>query len=156
MYNLTRLILESGKGLQLGDGKSFWNCVHIHDLSRLYIHLIDEAIFGGSKASWNSEGYYLVESGEYFWGDICRRITSEAYKLGLLASEDMVVLDMEKSAIMAPAGRPVANYTVKAKALRARKLLGWTPMQSMLQDEIPEIVKEEAHTHDLSLEVSLK
>ncbi|GLI80634.1 hypothetical protein PoHVEF18_008991 [Penicillium ochrochloron] len=57
---------------------------------------------------------------------------------------------------MAPAGRPVANYTVKAEALRARKLLGWTPMQSMLQDEIPEIVKEEAHTHDLSLEVSLE
>ncbi|KAJ5896133.1 uncharacterized protein N7473_005532, partial [Penicillium subrubescens] len=111
MYNLTRLILETGKGLQLGDGKSFWNSVHIHDLSRLYIRLIDEAIFGGSKASWNSEGYYLVEGGEYFWGDICRRITREAYKLGLLGSEEMMVLDMEDRAIMAPAGRPVANYT---------------------------------------------
>jgi hypothetical protein len=36
----------------------------------------------------------------------------------------MVVIYIEKSAIIAPAGRPVANYTVKAKALRARKLLG--------------------------------
>ncbi|GAQ10108.1 hypothetical protein ALT_7429 [Aspergillus lentulus] len=144
MYNLTRLILETGKGLQLADGKSFWNCVHIHDLSRLYVRLIDEAIFGGSKAAWNSEGYYLVEGGEYFWGDICRRITKEAYKLGLLASEEMVVLDMENRAAMAPAGRPVVNYTVKAKAVRARKLLGWTPSQLKIEDEIPEIVKEEA------------
>jgi nucleoside-diphosphate-sugar epimerase len=150
MYDLTRLILETGRGLQLADGKSFWNCVHVHDLSRLYIRLIDEAIFGGSKASWNSEGYYLVEGGEYFWGDICRRITKEAYKLGLLASEEMVVLDMENRAVMTPAGRPVVNYTVKAKAVRARKLLGWTPTQSKIEDEIPEIVKEVARAHGLT------
>ncbi|EAU36702.1 conserved hypothetical protein [Aspergillus terreus NIH2624] len=150
MYNLTRLILARGKGLQLSDGKSFWNCVHVHDLSRLYVRLIDEAVFGGAKASWNSEGYYLVESGEYFWGDICRRITKEAYKLGLLASEEMMVVDMKDREVMAPAGRAVANYRVKARAVRARKLLHWTPTQSKLLDEIPEIVKEEARAHGLS------
>lgn len=150
MYNLTRLILARGKGLQLSDGKSFWNCVHVHDLSCLYVRLIDEAVFGGTKASWNSEGYYLVESGEYFWGDICRGITKEAYKLGLLASEEMMVVDMKDREVMAPAGRAVANYRVKARAVRARKLLDWTSTRSELLDEIPEIVKEEARAHGLS------
>jgi hypothetical protein len=71
----------------------------------------------------------------------------EAYKLGLLASEEMMVLDIENRAVIAPAGRPMANYTVKAKAVRARMLLGWTPTQSKLQDEILEIVKEEARAY---------
>lgn len=144
IYKLTRLILERGKGVQLADGKSFWNYVHIHDLSTLYLRLVERVISGDSQATWNSEGYYLVESGTYFWGDVCRRITQEAYALGLLSSEEMEILSMEDRAIMAPAGRPVANYSVQAKALRARKLLGWIPAEGTLEDEIPGIVRAEA------------
>ncbi|KAL4741095.1 hypothetical protein BDV11DRAFT_77292 [Aspergillus similis] len=141
--NLAKLTLQQKKGMQLSDGKTFWNCVHVYDLSRLYVRLIEESISGG-ELTWNEEGYYLVESGTYFWGDIAERITMEAYNLGLLPSEQMTVVEMKDRGILAPAGRPVGNYAVKAKAVRARKLLGWTPVERSLEQEIPAIVLAEA------------
>ncbi|KAL4754406.1 hypothetical protein BDW72DRAFT_214300 [Aspergillus terricola var. indicus] len=141
--NLARLTLQQKKGLQLSDGRTFWNCVHVYDLSRLYVRLIEESISDGNLP-WNEEGYYLVESGTYFWGDISRRITKEAHNLGLLPSEQMMVVEMKDRDILAPAGRPVSNYAVKAKAVRARKLLGWTPVEGSLEHEIPAIVLAEA------------
>ncbi|KAL4784472.1 hypothetical protein BJX76DRAFT_367672 [Aspergillus varians] len=150
--NLAKLILQQRKGLQLADGKTFWNCVHVYDLSRLYVRFIEGAIITSSSTSgisdsgltWNEEGYYLVESGTYFWGDISRRITREAYKLGLVEGEEVTVVDMERRELLAPAGRPVINYAVAAKAIRARKLLDWVPVEGSLEDEIPAIVRAQA------------
>ncbi|KAL2816022.1 NAD(P)-binding protein [Aspergillus cavernicola] len=149
---LARLILQTGKGLQLADGKTFWNSVHIYDLARLYISLIEDAISspgGGGKATWNAEGYYLVESGTYFWGEISRRITKEAYALGLVKEEEVTVVDIKSRDVMAPAGLPVGNYAVKGKAVRARELLGWSPVEGSLEDEVPVIVRAEAKARGL-------
>ncbi|KAL6230395.1 hypothetical protein BDW75DRAFT_234447 [Aspergillus navahoensis] len=151
--NLARLILQHKRGLQLSDGKTFWNCVHVYDLSRLYVRLIEESISGGAL-TWNEEGYYLVASETYFWGDISRRITKEAYKLGLLPSEQMTVVEMKDRDILAPAGRPVGNYAVKAKTVRARKLLGWSPVEGRLEDEIAAIVMAEARSLGLQTQVA--
>ncbi|KAL2870582.1 uncharacterized protein BJX67DRAFT_377936 [Aspergillus lucknowensis] len=150
IYKFTELILREGKGLQLEDGRTFWNSVHIFDLSRLYVALIEDAIAGTeagkAKATWNGEGYYLVESGTYFWGDVARWITREAHALGLLAAgeEEVTSVGMEDRGIFAPAGRPVINYAVRAEAVRARRLLGWTPVEGSLEEEIPAIVRAEA------------
>ncbi|KAL4925971.1 uncharacterized protein BDV17DRAFT_163351 [Aspergillus undulatus] len=151
--NLTRLILQEAKGLQLSDGETFWNSVHVYDLSRLYVRLIEGAIAevdAGSTSSsrgsitWNEEGYYLVESGIYHWGDIARRITAEAYRLSLVPSGEVRIVGMEDRDVFKTAGRPVVNYSVAAKAIRARKLLDWSPVEGSLEDGIPDIVKAEA------------
>jgi nucleoside-diphosphate-sugar epimerase len=156
---LTRLILQSGRGLQFADGKTFWNAVHVYDLSRLYVSFVEDAIAstsdgtgqGQGQATWNDDGYYLVESGVYYWGDVARRITSEAYNLGLLPSEEVLGLGVENRDILRPAGRPVTNYAVRAEAIRARRLLGWRPVEGTLESEIPDIVRAEARA--LGLEV---
>ncbi|KAL2847619.1 hypothetical protein BJX68DRAFT_268015 [Aspergillus pseudodeflectus] len=151
----TRLILQSGRGLQFADGKTFWNAVHVYDLSRLYVSFVEDAIApeGQGKATWNEDGYYLVESGIYHWGDIAKRITSEAFKLGLLPSEEISVLGKETASrdILRPAGRPITNYAVRAEAIRARRLLGWRPVEGTLESEVPNIVRAEARA--LGLEV---
>jgi nucleoside-diphosphate-sugar epimerase len=151
----TRLILQSGRGLQFADGKTFWNAVHVYDLSRLYVSFVEDAIApeGQGKATWNEDGYYLVESGIYQWGDIAKRITSEAFRLGLLPSEEVSVLGKERESrdILRPAGRPITNYAVRAEAIRARRLLGWRPVEGTLESEIPNIVRAEARA--LGLEV---
>ncbi|KAL4994657.1 hypothetical protein BDV10DRAFT_176277 [Aspergillus recurvatus] len=151
--NLAKLILQRKKGLQLSDGRTFWNCVHVYDLSRLYVRLIEESI-SGRELTWNEDGYYFVESGTYFWGDISQRITKEAYKLGLLPSEQMTVVEMKDRDILAPAGRPVGNYAVKAKTVRARKLIGWSPVEGSLEDEIPAIVMAVARSLGLQAQVA--
>ncbi|KAL4946447.1 hypothetical protein BDV06DRAFT_122349 [Aspergillus oleicola] len=163
--NLARLILQQHKGLQLADGKSFWNCVHIYDLSRLYLSLLEDVVActdftspGGNggqeyagKATFNSEGYYLVESGTYYWGDIAQRITREAYELGLLPSPEVSIVDVANRDVLKPAGRPVINYSVAAKTVRARKLLDWIPVEGALEDEINTIVRAEARALGLQM-----
>ncbi|KAL2802856.1 hypothetical protein BJX63DRAFT_413759 [Aspergillus granulosus] len=159
IYKFTRLILESRKGVQFADGRTLWNAVHVFDLSRLYVAFVEEAIATldadgqGSTVTWNSEGYYLVESGVYYWGDIARRITAEAYRLGVLPSETVTSLDdsTETRDILAPAGRPVTNYAVRAEAVRARRLLGWAPVEGTLEEEIPGIVRSEARALGLQI-----
>ncbi|KAL3446945.1 hypothetical protein BJX65DRAFT_278328 [Aspergillus insuetus] len=155
---LTRLILQSGRGLQFADGKTFWNAVHVYDLSRLYVSFVEDAIAsngaGQGQATWNEDGYYLVESGVYYWGDVARKITTEAYNLGLLPSEEVSVLGVENRDILRPAGRPVTNYAVRAEAIRARRLLGWVPVEGTLESEISDIVRAEARA--LGLEVRVR
>ncbi|KAL3477325.1 hypothetical protein BJX99DRAFT_226381 [Aspergillus californicus] len=141
---LTRLILQGKKGVQLADGKTFWNSVHIYDVSRLFLALIEDALSKTGTATWNEEGYYLVESATYVWGNVSKRITKEAYDLGLIPSEEVTVLDMDRRSEMAEAGRPIINYAVTAKAVRARKLLGWIPIEGSLEDDIPDVVRAEA------------
>ncbi|KAJ0424980.1 hypothetical protein BJY00DRAFT_275685 [Aspergillus carlsbadensis] len=151
-----RLILRSGRGLQFADGRTFWNAVHVYDLSRLYVSLVEDAVAtngtgGAGQATWNEEGYYLVESGVYIWGDIARRITAEAYKLGLLSSEEVSVVRVESRDILRPAGRPVTNYAVRAEAIRARRLLGWRAVEGTIESEIPDIVRAEARAMGLEM-----
>ncbi|KAI7522723.1 NAD(P)-binding protein, partial [Hortaea werneckii] len=61
---LARSTLERGAGLKVGAGKTFWGDVHVHDLSDLYLKLVEEAAAGGSTAewpgkpaTWGAEGY---------------------------------------------------------------------------------------------------
>lgn len=134
----------------MADERTFWNSVHVYDLARLYVRFVDDAI-GESNAArgrlaWNRDGYYLVESGRYFWAEIAQQITSEAYRLGLLPAEKMVVVEGD---VLAPAGRPVGNYAVEAKTVRARRLLGWEAVEGSLPDEIPAVVRAEAARLDL-------
>ncbi|KAL4862138.1 hypothetical protein BDV12DRAFT_190618 [Aspergillus spectabilis] len=145
MPGFAKLILQRRKGLQFADGKTFWNAVHVYDLSRLYVSFIHDALSpSGGKVTWNAEGYYLVESGIYFWGDVAREISREAYKLGLLPSEEVASVGVEDRHVLAGAGRPVVNYSVRASAIRARKLLGWEAVEGSLAEEVPKIVRAEA------------
>lgn len=140
---LTQLMLQAGHGLQLGDGKAFWSYIHVYDLSRLYMLLVEEAVSNGSKATWNESGYYLAENGEFSWGDISRRIAKEAYRQKAIASESVVAIPMEKRTAFISVARPVINYAARSRAVRAKKLLGWQPKEESLMDELPSLVRME-------------
>lgn len=140
---LTQLMLQAGHGLELGDGKTFWSYIHVYDLSRLYLLLVDEAVTQRSKATWNDAGYYLAENGEFYWGDICREITKEAYKQKAITSENIVTIPMEERDSFVALARPIINYAARSKAVRAKSLLGWQPREGPLMDEIPSLVRME-------------
>lgn len=48
--------MELKHGFQVGEGQNKWTMVHVHDLSQLYLHLVEEAAQGGGKATWGAEG----------------------------------------------------------------------------------------------------
>ena len=43
-------------------------------------------VSGDRRATWDEEGYYLIENGEHNWGFVTKAITMAAHKEGLIPS----------------------------------------------------------------------
>lgn len=144
VYNVTKKFLELGQGFVIGNGKNRWHEVHVADLSRLYLRLGEAAAAGGQPATWNNEGYYLAENGDFVWGDIMRAVAKEAKKQGFLKSDE--VKEMSQAEVDQIGRFPPYAYASdsRGKALRGGKLLAWQRTERSLLDEIPTIVEDEA------------
>ena len=55
-------ILKRGEAFQINQGLNSWDAVHVRDLARVYLSLVEAAATGGGKATWKKEGYYFAES----------------------------------------------------------------------------------------------
>lgn len=141
---LSRCTLQKGHGIQVGAGKAYWTNVHVHDLSDVFVSLVEAAASGGGKATWGNEGYYFTEHGEHIWGNIARLVAMAAHKQGFISSAEVKVLPNEELGEMCKAGTLLWGANSRCRALRARKLLGWSPKGKSLEDDIPETVKYEA------------
>jgi hypothetical protein len=143
-YRLTELILKAKQGMQIRKGENIWTQVHVQDLSTLYLLLGEAAARGGGDATWGNEGYYFAEDGEFMWGSICKAITMDAYKKGLIPSGDVKELSLEEAEKIDNGFPYMIGSNSRCKALRAKKLLGWSCRQRRLIDEVPDIVDGEA------------
>lgn len=74
LNELARCTLERREGFMVGKGKTRWCNVHLYDLSKCYVSLVQAALKGGGDASWGKEGYYFTENGEHVWGDISKLV----------------------------------------------------------------------------------
>jgi nucleoside-diphosphate-sugar epimerase len=64
LYDLSAIILSSGKGMRVGKGQNRQTHVHVYDLSDLYVRLIEQAAAGSGTATWGKGGYYFSSRGE--------------------------------------------------------------------------------------------
>ncbi|KAI9876213.1 MAG: hypothetical protein M1830_007020 [Pleopsidium flavum] len=144
VYELARCTLEKKQGIQVGAGKTFWSNVHIFDLSDCYLRLVEDAAMRGGRATWGKEGYYFTENGEQAWGQVSKGIASAAHKQGFLSSEQVVTVSAEEADKLTPHGSMLFGANSRSKAIRARKLLGWSPKERSLNDELPDVVASEA------------
>jgi nucleoside-diphosphate-sugar epimerase len=148
-YGLAKASLERGKAFYVGEGKNLWNWVHVHDLSRLYLILMENAMEGvaghqGEKATWGKEGYYFAETGLFVWGDVAKLIGKAGKELGVFKSEEADGLDKEEVEKWFKGGALQSGLNSKSKAIRANKLFGWEPKEKDMDGLIYEIVKGEA------------
>lgn len=144
VYNLAQHILESGQGIKIGSGDTFWNNIHVYDLSNLYLAIVEAAAAGGGTATWNDGGYYLMESGEHNWNVVALHITREAERQGVLSYREQVSFSREEPGKLASIGVALWNSQSKAKTVRAKKLFGWAAQERSLLAEVPDIVRSEA------------
>ncbi|KAI9812718.1 MAG: hypothetical protein M1827_004474 [Pycnora praestabilis] len=144
VYEMARCTLERKEGFQVGAGETHWTNVHVHDLSDCYLKLVEEAAQGGGKATWGMEGYYFTEHADHVWGDVSHLVAAAAHKQGLIPSDKVVSIGKEEADKLTRAGSLLWGANSRCKAIRAKKLLGWTPKSRSLQDEIPDIVAGEA------------
>lgn len=144
-YELAKLILQSEYIPIVGGGKARWNNVHVQDLSDLFLLLTEAAEARKlDKGLWGENGYYLVENGEHYWSHLAESMGAEAEKLGFVKGK-LEKKSLSKDAAIDQAGFEAVSWgwNSRGKAERARKLLGWSPSAPSIEQEIPNILRDE-------------
>ncbi|KAF1936020.1 NAD dependent epimerase/dehydratase family protein [Clathrospora elynae] len=145
VYEMAKAALKRSKGFVIGDGANMWTQIHVQDLSEVYLALITAALSpDGGKATWNKEGYYFAENGDFCWGDIGRGIAKIAFEKKLINNDEVDNVSKEEADKLTVMGSYMWGSNSRCKAIRARKLLGWTPTMKSLFDLLPEIIEDEA------------
>ena len=147
VYNLVRITLEKGQPPQLGKGLTEWDNVHIHDLSDVYLLLVEAAIANKPDMDahlWGKDGYYLAENGHHVWGELSKEVGEAAFQKGYIKEKDVRPMSVEEA--MKEAGFEALTWGLNSRgtAKRARRYLEWQPKGRSLRDEIPYIVDSEA------------
>ena len=141
---LTRCTIQQGHGFHVGAGKTYWSNVHVQDLAQCYLKLVEAAINGGKPATWGPEGYYFTENEDFVWGDVSQWVATEAKKQGLIKDDKVQSFTKEQADGLTTWGSAMWGANSRARAVRARKLLGWEPKCASLKDTIPKTVAYEA------------
>ncbi|KAF1971790.1 NAD(P)-binding protein [Bimuria novae-zelandiae CBS 107.79] len=145
VYELSKATLSRRKGFQVNAGQNIWHEVHVQDLSNVYLGLVTAALQpGGGKATWNEQGYYFAENGEFVWGDISSKVAKIAKDKKLIETAEIDSLPVEEANKLVKAAGFLLGTNSRCKAVRARELLGWVPKGKSLQELLPEIVQDEA------------
>jgi len=142
---LSALTLREGHGVQVGAGKTPWCGVHVHDLSTLYLKLVEAAAAGGAPATWGpEEGYYFCESGDIVWGEVAAVVARTAKKLGFIGDEKVVSYSRDEIEKLHSGGSVLWGSSSRCRAIRARKLLGWEAKGPKIEETVEETVREVA------------
>lgn len=145
VYRMARIALQRGKGFHVNEGENTWTQVHVRDLSNVFLSLVETALSpDGGKATWNEEGYYFAESGDFLWGDVGRVIGKIAEEKKLIKEAGADEVTKEEADKLLPMGSYLWGTNSRCRAVRANKLFGWTPKEKSLFDLLPDIVEDEA------------
>lgn len=147
VYNLVKATLQRGQAPQLGKGLTEWDNIHVHDLSDLFVLLVDAAVAKKAEFDsklWGKDGYFLAENGHHVWGEISKEVGEVACKKGYIKEKGTNAMDVEDA--KESFGFEALSWGLNSKgfAKRAREYLGWKPKGRTLVDEIPDIVDSEA------------
>lgn len=76
------------------------------------------------------------------FGDISARVAAAAKQQGFTSSDEVKELKTEEYDTALPHGKVLYGTNARGKAVRATKLLNWSPQEVSLEEEIPRAVKE--------------
>lgn len=144
-YELTKLILTKQYIPIIGAGKARWNHIHVADLSRLFLLLVEAAVAGDVRDElWGEQGYMLIESGEHWWAELAEEIANQAGEIGYVDAK-LEKRALEREAAIEQAGFEAESWGLnsRGKAERANKTLGWKPSAPSLLDSVRGMIEEE-------------
>ncbi|PWY89197.1 nucleoside-diphosphate-sugar epimerase [Aspergillus heteromorphus CBS 117.55] len=153
VYQLAKATLQLQKGPIIGPGRSIWNNIHIHDLSDLYVLLVEAAVGGtGTRTGtetddreiWGERAYYLTENGEHAWGELARATAKTAAELGLIPEAKAEEIGLEEAQKYGGGEAVTWGLNSRGRARRAAKVVGWVPSRPSLEASLVEVVEGEA------------
>jgi hypothetical protein len=155
---LAEYLLKKGYApIAEGSGETEWDNVNIYDLSDLLVSLVEAGLDPAKRDNvsnsapggiFGTHSFYFCRAASHKWRDVARWVAAAAVDQKLVPnatakSEPIAVLTSEDVP-----GFPAANITWALNshgvAVRAHKLLGWTPRGPSLQEDVPQQVADEA------------
>jgi hypothetical protein len=144
LYDMSKITLQRGVGLQVEAAENVWSTVHVQDLSLIFLRLVEDAAASSGVATWGAKGYYFAENGEIVWREMAKKIAEDAKKQGLIETDEVKAVSPDTANELLPWGAFMWGTNSRSRAIRARKLLGWNPVQKSAIDEAADIVAGEA------------
>ncbi|KAF2204247.1 NAD(P)-binding protein [Delitschia confertaspora ATCC 74209] len=141
-------ILKLGYPFYTGSGGNRRGWVHIEDLMRVYLSLIDAAAVGGGNAVWGKEGYYFTATQEASQLELATAAGKILYARGVIDTEEPKKLSIEEiGAMTLGSSWPYMGFytfacNTRAKADRARKYLGYEPRAPSVFECMEEDLRE--------------
>ena len=143
---MTRFALKHGFAAHVGKGLSIWSQVHVADLARAYVMLIQW--LENNNASAVSNPYFFCENGtELSWGECAAEIGRALHKAGRIKDPKPRTVPKEMyDEFFGMYTAWVIGSNSRSRAVRLREL-GWQPkergtLQSLSEDEIPIMLEE--------------
>jgi hypothetical protein len=85
-----------GKPFYYGDGSNTRSWVHVDDLMRLYVHVVEAAAAGTNPEHYfNNNGYYFASTQEHSQLDVARATASILHRHGIIKSPEPVQVSLE-------------------------------------------------------------
>ncbi|RFN48355.1 hypothetical protein FIE12Z_7404 [Fusarium flagelliforme] len=151
--DLANATLMRQRGLRVGAGESRWGNIHIQDLSRLFLRLVEKAAEGDQDENiWGANGVFFTGVGEMSFGDISRRVAIAANDFNLIPSNEVDEVDVEEFDRLIPRGSVLLGTNARAGADRAKATLDWEPEMNSLEELIPQAVIDEARALGMKVE----
>ncbi|KAB2107078.1 hypothetical protein AG0111_0g5242 [Alternaria gaisen] len=108
-------ILKHGKGFFINEGK---------------------APQGGEKATWGSESYCFAENGDVCFEELAKEISRIAWEKGQLSTDEIESLTTSEGNKLFPFTTTMTLRNSRSKAVRARELFNWNPVEIGVVEDI--------------------
>ncbi|KAK9769127.1 putative NAD(P)-binding domain-containing protein [Seiridium cardinale] len=150
---LTRFALKHGYAGHVGDGLAVESNIHVKDLGRAYRILLHHMEHTPPAQLLENPYYFCEATGddEPSWKEVAELIGESLHKAGQIKDPKPRTIDAKLYGdLFGEYTGAVAGLNSRSRAVRLREL-GWKPVEkswqtSYVQDELPEILKEEGHT----------
>lgn len=141
-----------GKVFYYGEGTNTRSWVHINDLMRVYLKVVEAAASGNRGGfGWNEEGYYFAGTQEHSHLDVAKATGEILHKHGVISDPEPVQIRLEQLDSMAniPGFKRLARYLFasnsRTRAERAGKLFAYKAeapgLLEILESDILDVVK---------------
>ncbi|KAF2650712.1 NAD(P)-binding protein [Lophiostoma macrostomum CBS 122681] len=145
---ITRFALKHGYAGHVGKGLSVESQIHVLDLARAYIVLL-QFIESAKPSELVKNPYFFCENGkEFSWKEVAEEVGKSLHAKGLIKDATPKEIPKENwDDLWGPYTAAVIGLNSRSRAVRLREL-GWKPEEkgiwaSYNEDELPEILAQE-------------
>lgn len=141
-----------GRAFYYGEGANTRSWVHIDDLMRVYLRVVEAAVAGGSAAVdfFNGNGYYFAGTQEHSHLEVAKVVGRVLHQEGVIEDPEPMQVNLEQldlmlKPIMPGLSRYLFASNSRTRAERAESLFGYRGEAPRLSEALPHDVLDCLH-----------